>query len=279
MMKSILLATAASLAISGSAIAQDADADTVVATVNGTEITLGQLIISRAQLPQQYLQLPDDVLYDGLLDQLIQQQLLADTVESTPRHVALALVLEERSLLAGQAIEDVSLEAVTDEAIAAIYESRFGAAEPEPEFDASHILVETEEEAIAIIARLESGADFATTAQEVSTGPSGPSGGALGWFGMGMMVPEFEAAVVDMEIGAISAPVQTQFGWHVIKLNDTREKPAPDIDTVRSELASEIQEQAITETIDSLLETAEILRPEGIEIDPAVLQNIDLLKD
>jgi len=279
MMKSILLATAASLAISGSAIAQDADADTVVATVNGTEITLGQLIISRAQLPQQYLQLPDDVLYDGLLDQLIQQQLLADTVESTPRHVALALVLEERSLLAGQAIEDVSLEAVTDEAIAAIYESRFGAAEPEPEFDASHILVETEEEAIAIIARLESGADFATTAQEVSTGPSGPSGGALGWFGMGMMVPEFEAAVVDMEIGAISAPVQTQFGWHVIKLNDTREKPAPDIDTVRSELASEIQEQAITETIDSLLETAEIVRPEGIEIDPAVLQNIDLLKD
>jgi len=232
MMKSILLATAASLAISGSAIAQDADADTVVATVNGTEITLGQLIVSRAQLPQQYLQLPDDVLYDGLLDQLIQQQLLADTVESTPRHVALALVLEERSLLAGQAIEDVSLEAVTDEAIAAIYESRFGAAEPEPEFDASHILVETEEEAIAIIARLESGADFATTAQEVSTGPSGPSGGALGWFGMGMMVPEFEAAVVDMEIGAISAPVQTQFGWHVIKLNDTREKPAPDIDTV-----------------------------------------------
>ncbi len=279
MMKSILLATAASLAISGSAIAQDADADTVVATVNGTEITLGQLIVSRAQLPQQYLQLPDDVLYDGLLDQLIQQQLLADTVESTPRHVALALVLEERSLLAGQAIEDVSLEAVTDEAIAAIYESRFGAAEPEPEFDASHILVETEEEAIAIIARLESGADFATTAQEVSTGPSGPSGGALGWFGMGMMVPEFEAAVVDMEIGAISAPVQTQFGWHVIKLNDTREKPAPDIDTVRSELASEIQEQAITETIDSLLETAEIVRPEGIEIDPAVLQNIDLLKD
>ena len=279
MMKSILLATAASLAISGSAIAQDADADTVVATVNGTEITLGQLIVSRAQLPQQYLQLPDDVLYDGLLDQLIQQQLLADTVESTPRHVALALVLEERSLLAGQAIEDVSLEAVTDEAIAAIYESRFGAAEPEPEFDASHILVETEEEAIAIIARLESGADFATTAQEVSTGPSGPSGGALGWFGMGMMVPEFEAAVVDMEIGAISAPVQTQFGWHVIKLNNTREKPAPDIDTVRSELASEIQEQAITETIDSLLETAEIVRPEGIEIDPAVLQNIDLLKD
>ncbi len=279
MMKSILLATAASLAISGSAIAQDADADTVVATVNGTEITLGQLIVSRAQLPQQYLQLPDDVLYDGLLDQLIQQQLLADTVESTPRHVALALVLEERSLLAGQAIEEVSLEAVTDEAIAALYESRFGTAEPEPEFDASHILVETEEEAIAVVARLESGADFATTAQEVSTGPSGPSGGALGWFGMGMMVPEFEAAVVDMEVGAISAPVQTQFGWHVIKLNDTREKPAPDIDTVRSELASEIQEQAITEAIDSLLETAEIVRPEGIEIDPAVLQNIDLLKD
>jgi peptidyl-prolyl cis-trans isomerase C len=279
MLKSILLATVASLALSGAAAAQDADADTVIATVNGTEITLGQLIIARAQLPQQYQQLPADILFDGLVEQLIQQELLANSVTEEPKRVALALQLERRSLLAGEAIEVISNEAITDEALTALYDSRFGSAEPEVEFNASHILVETEEEALAVIARLDDGADFATTAQEVSTGPSGPSGGELGWFGMGMMVAEFEAAVAELEVGAISAPVQTQFGWHVIKLNDTRDTPIPELDAVRQELVSEIQEQAVTEALESLTESAEIIRAEDLGLDPAILQNLDLLEN
>lgn len=279
MLKSILLATIASLALSGAAAAQDADADTVIATVNGTEITLGQLIIARAQLPQQYQQLPADILFDGLVEQLIQQELLANSVTEEPKRVAMALQLERRSLLAGEAIEVISNEAITDEALTALYDSRFGSAEPETEFNASHILVETEEEALAVIARLDDGADFATTAQEVSTGPSGPSGGELGWFGMGMMVAEFEAAVAELEVGAISAPVQTQFGWHVIKLNDTRDTPIPELDAVRQELVSEIQEQAVTEALESLTESAEIVRAEDLGLDPAILQNLDLLEN
>lgn len=279
MLKSILLATVASLALSGAAAAQDANADTVIATVNGTEITLGQLIIARAQLPQQYQQLPADILFDGLVEQLIQQELLAKSVTEEPKRVALALQLERRSLLAGEAIEAISNEAITDEALTALYDSRFGSAEPEVEFNASHILVETEEEALAVIARLDDGADFATTAQEVSTGPSGPSGGELGWFGMGMMVAEFEAAVAELEVGAISAPVQTQFGWHVIKLNDTRDTPIPELDAVRQELVSEIQEQAVTEALESLTESAEIVRAEDLGLDPAILQNLDLLEN
>ncbi|MBO6852615.1 MAG: peptidylprolyl isomerase [Marivivens sp.] len=279
MLKSILLATVASLALSGAAAAQDADADTVIATVNGTEITLGQLIIARAQLPQQYQQLPADILFDGLVEQLIQQELLANSVTEEPKRVAMALQLERRSLLAGEAIEVISNEAITDEALTALYDSRFGSAEPEAEFNASHILVETEEEALAVIARLDDGADFATTAQEVSTGPSGPSGGELGWFGMGMMVAEFEAAVAELEVGAISAPVQTQFGWHVIKLNETRDTPIPELDAVRQELVSEIQEQAVTEALESLTESAEIVRAEDLGLDPAILQNLDLLEN
>ena len=279
MLKSILLATVASLALSGAAAAQDADADTVIATVNGTEITLGQLIIARAQLPQQYQQLPADILFDGLVEQLIQQELLANSVTEEPKRVAMALQLERRSLLAGEAIEVISNEAITDEALTALYDSRFGSAEPEAEFNASHILVETEEEALAVIARLDDGADFATTAQEVSTGPSGPSGGELGWFSMGMMVAEFEAAVAELEVGAISAPVQTQFGWHVIKLNDTRDTPIPELDAVRQELVSEIQEQAVTEALESLTESAEIVRAEDLGLDPAILQNLDLLEN
>lgn len=279
MLKSILLATVASLALSGAAAAQDADADTVIATVNGTEITLGQLIIARAQLPQQYQQLPADILFDGLVEQLIQQELLANSVTEEPKRVAMALQLERRSLLAGEAIEVISNEAITDEALTALYDSRFGSAEPEAEFNASHILVETEEEALAVIARLDDGADFATTAQDVSTGPSGPSGGELGWFGMGMMVAEFEAAVAELEVGAISAPVQTQFGWHVIKLNDTRDTPIPELDAVRQELVSEIQEQAVTEALESLTESAEIVRAEDLGLDPAILQNLDLLEN
>ena len=168
---------------------------------------------------------------------------------------------------------------MTDEAIQAAYEDTYGNAEPETEYNASHILVETEEEAVALVTELEGGADFAELAMEKSTGPSGPRGGALGWFGTGAMVAPFEEAVVALEAGAISAPVQTQFGWHVIKLNETRIKDAPPLEQVRGDLEETIQTQAIEAHIAELTEGAEITRVTVEEVDPALLGDPSLLEN
>lgn len=256
-----------------------ATADTVVATVNGTEITLGHMIVLKQRLPAQYQQLPPNVLFDGIMDQLVQQTLLGETVESLSNAAQLSLDNEERALKAAERIQGLSEEAVTDDALQAAYEDAYGNTEPEVEFNASHILVETEDEAKALITELEGGADFAQLAMDKSTGPSGPRGGELGWFGLGAMVAPFEEAVATMEPGAISAPVQTQFGWHVIKLNETRVKNAPPLEQVQAQLSDEIRRVAIEGLVEELTAGAEITRATAEEIDPALLDNFELLEN
>lgn len=257
--------------------AQDATADTVIATVGETEITLGQMIIARAQLPQQYTQFPDDVLFQGVLDQLIQQQVLADSLTDVPGRVAFAIENERRSLMAGEVINNITTGAATDDAIAAAYQERYASATPATEYNASHLLVETEEEAIAAKTRIDAGEEFADVARDVSTGPTGPNGGNLGWFGKGQMVAEFEATTVALTVGDVSDPVQTQFGWHVVTLLDTRNKDVPTLDAVRQELFGEIQEAAIQARLSKLTEAATIVKPEADAFDPSLISNLDLL--
>ena len=253
--------------------------ETVVATVNGTDITLAHMVALRARLPQQYQQLPPDVLFSGILDQLVQQQLLADTEEGLSTGGQVTIDNETRAILANQAIRSIAEGAVTDAALEAAYEAQFASAEPDTEYNASHILVETEEEALAIVEELEGGADFATLAQERSTGPSGPNGGNLGWFGAGAMVPAFEEAAVSLEPGTVSEPVETQFGWHVIQLNETRIAEAPPLDAVRAELAEEIQRAAIDAVIADLTEAGEVDRDAGDALDPSVLNDPALIPE
>lgn len=254
-------------------------AETVLATVNGTDITVGHMIVMAGRLPSQYQQLSDDVLFPGLMEQLIQQAILAGDMSSElSKGSQLALENETRSLFAGEKMREITEGAITDEAIQAKYEERYANAEPEQEFSAAHILVETEEEAAAIKAEIEGGADFADVAREKSTGPSGPNGGDLGWFGKGMMVEPFEEAVLALEAGQVSNPVQTQFGWHIIKLNEVRTKEAPPLEQVRAELQVELQQNAIEEAVAKATETATIIRHDE-NIDPAVIRNFDLLEN
>lgn len=271
------LALVCSLALP--ATAQDAPtADTVVATVDGTGITLGHMIVARASLPEQYNEYPNDVLFDGILDQLIQQTLLSQSVTTElPARVTLSLENERRSLIAGEAIESALAAALTEAAIRELYDANYANADAGEEFDASHILVETEEEALAVKAMLDEGDDFAETAKEKSTGPSGPGGGSLGWFGTGAMVPAFEAAAVTLEVGAVSDPVQTQFGWHVIKLNDKRKKPSPTLEDVREEITSEIQKAAFMAKVEEVTSGATIDRSGETGLDPALLNALDLV--
>jgi peptidyl-prolyl cis-trans isomerase C len=254
----------------------DVSADTVVATVGGTAITLGHMIVLRNTLPQQYLTLPDDVLYKGILDQLVQQEALVQSLGDPARADALRLDNDRRGYLSNVVLQRVVAEAVTDAALQAAYDAKYANAAPATEYNAAHILVATKEEADAIKAELDAGADFATLAQERSTDGAAANGGDLGWFGLGMMVAPFEQAVVAMQPGTISAPVQTDFGWHLIQLKETREAAQPTLDDVREELAAEIEQKAIADHVAALEAAAPIDRP-GDGFDPAIIKDAALL--
>lgn len=281
-MRNLLAATAMTtlLALSGPIFAQDStemSASTVIATVNGVDITLGHIITLRQQLPEEYRNLPDEVLWEGIVNQLIEQSMLAGQVDenSLPLEVQLSLENELRAQMAATQIDVIINRDISDEAIEAAYAIAVADLTPTPEYNGSHILVETEEEALALVAELAEGADFAELAMEKSTGPSGPNGGDLGWFGLGMMVPEFEAAVTGLEVGGVSAPVQTQFGWHVVKLDDYRETPVPALQEMRPQLMDQLRQEALQAEVESLTATAVITRTEGI--DPALMRDISLL--
>ena len=275
--KSLILPFMAASFLATGSLAQETTADTVVATVNGTEITVGHMIMVRDGLPEQHRELPDDVLFDGILEQLVQQTVLSQSYDGSDYAIRLRTENEERRLRAGQAIDRAVASAVTDEALQSLYQERFADFEPAREFNASHILVETREKAEDLIAELNGGADFAQLARDNSTGPSGPNGGQLGWFGAGMMVPPFEAAVMALEVGAVSEPVQTQFGWHVITLNETRLKDAPAMDEVRDTLVGELQEAAVEAEIQRLSDQAQIQRPDISAIDRNVISDTALV--
>jgi len=273
------LASVAAVTLLALPLSAETGIDQVVATVNGTDITMGHMIVVRSGLPDQYRNLPDDVLFKGILDQVIQQTILAAQAGGdTPDRVRLALENERRALMAAEHMDVVLADAVTEDAVAAAYEKTYAGAVPEREFDASHILVETEDEAKALVTDLDGGADFAELAKENSTGPSGPRGGALGWFGTGQMVPEFENAVKDMEVGAVSTPIKTQFGWHVIKLNDTRSKDAPKIDDVRADLEQQVRMETVGAYIAKLTEGATISKTPATDIDTSKLSDLSLLE-
>jgi len=277
----VFCAAALFFAASTPVLAQDdaLTAESVIASVNGTDITLGHMIVLRARLPEQYQNLPDDVLFQGILDQVVQQAVLSQSIEALSTEAQLVLDNERRALLAAEAVQDAVEASVTDEAVQAAYEANFGNAEPEQEFNASHILVETEEAAAALVTELEGGADFAELARNNSTGPSGPNGGNLGWFGKGMMVPAFEEAVLMLNLGEVSAPVQTQFGWHVITLNETRLKDAPSLDSVRGEIVGQLQREAVDARIAELTAAADVTRIDITTIDPAILREQSLVED
>jgi peptidyl-prolyl cis-trans isomerase C len=261
----------AGLALSVPAFAQDAatpeaggyDASTVLATVNGTEITLGHVVVMRNRLPEQYQSVPDAALMGMIVEQLIDQTLLAETLSAEaaedPLAVRLHLENERRGNLALQALNAKIEDAVTPEAVQAAYEAAVAGFEPAMEYNAAHILVETEEEAKDLLAQIGGGADFAALATEHSQDPgSGANGGSLGWFGLGRMVPEFEAAVVGLEPGAVSQPVQTQFGWHLIRLDETRETTPPPLEAVRAEVENQVRQEAVQAEIEALRAGASI---------------------
>lgn len=263
------------------ALAQEPDASTVLATVDGTEITLGQVVAASGRMAGQMGEMPDDALLETILQQMVDQALLARTVstseESDPLAVTVELENGRRGLLAGSAIEAMLAEPIPEDALRAAYDESIAALEPAVEYNAAHILVASEEEAKAVAGRLEAGEAFADLAGELSLDPgSGAQGGDLGWFGLGRMVPEFEQAVLAAEPGVVSAPVESQFGWHLILVNETRDVPPPAFEDVRGDIEGALRQEQIREEIEALraaatIEILDLDLPEGAIRDATIL--------
>ena len=269
---------ALSLALAAPALAQDPTADTVIATVNGTNITLGNMIVARESLPDQYKTLPADVLFKGILDQLVQQTVLEQSMgDKLTKKDTLQLENDRRSYLSNAALKPVVTAAVTDAALQKAYDEKFKDAKPSTEYHAAHILVDTEEKANELKAELAKGAKFADLAKANSTDTgSGAQGGDLGWFGLGAMVKPFEDAVVAAKVGEVAGPIKSDFGWHLILVSETRIAAKPTLDEMRDELAQGIEQKAVEDHIKTLTEAAKIEKP-GEGVDPKFLGDVTLL--
>jgi peptidyl-prolyl cis-trans isomerase C len=185
---------------------------------------------------------------------LLSDQPRAEELKDDPRLQA-QLELQSRAIMAQAVATDfLTRNQATDEEMQALYAEQIKLA-PSLEFKARHILVEAQGEAIELITLLEGGADFAELAKERSTGPSGPSGGDLGWFTPDRMVAEFSNAVQALDDGAFTKiPVQTQFGWHVILREDSREAPPPPYESVLDTLKQQVEQQKLQDYLAGLRE-------------------------
>ncbi len=236
----------------------------VMATVNGTDITDEDVRIATADLgpslPAQ-LQGPAREAYvvDYLIDlKLAAQQATSQKLADAP-DFAKKMAYHHDKILMEDLLGSIAKAAVTPEAERKVYEDAAKAQPPETEVHARHILVPTEDEAKAALARVKKGEDFAKVADEVSKDP-GSQGGDLGWFTKDKMVPEFAAAAFKMEAGQISDPVKSEFGWHVIKVEGKREKSFPPFEQVRDQVARYVAQKAQSDDITKLRDQAKIDR-------------------
>lgn len=261
-------AVALTAAFVAPSLAQDTEEDAVLATVNGTEILRSQVIDEIRALGPQAQGLPPDFLIPQLLERVIDRELVAQKALSEgladdPEVVEIMESLQQR-VVQQVFMQRLGEEAATDDAVFARYEATIGEQEPTQEVSARHILLETEEEAVAVIAELDGGADFATLAQERSTGPSGPAGGDLGYFTHDRMVPEFADAAFAMDVGTYTdAPVQTQFGWHVIKVEDSRDVVPPTLEESSEEIRNSLVQEFLSQYVGALRAEADIVITEA----------------
>ena len=238
-----------------------------VGTLNGEPIWLDEIMAVFQTLPPEYRDAGSAGLYEQLVDEVANSRLAADAARAAgldqQDDVANAMEFAAARVLADAYISEMVSAQITEDAIKAAYDTFVADTASRETVTAAHILVETEDEAKAIIEQLNDGADFATLAREKSTGPSGPNGGELGTFGRGQMVPAFEAAAFSMPVDGYSAePVQTQFGWHIIKVSDKGIEPAPTIDEMRDQLAGNLSRQSFARVVETLRAAATVeVRP------------------
>ena len=262
-----IAAALAAVLLAGTVQAQETAApepDQVIGTVNGDPITNRDIDFALGDLADQLGQVPPGQKRFAALMALIDIKLLAgkgvaEGVADTDAFKQRIAFLRERALH-NEMFRTAIAEVITDEEIRARYDKEVAATPPENEVKAGHILVETEDEAKSVVERLKGGADFAELAKELSKDPgSGAAGGDLGYFTRGRMVPEFEQAAFGLQPGAFTeTPVQTQFGWHVIRVDDVRPVQPPAFEQVAGQIRSILMRERYFEMLKGLREAGSV---------------------
>jgi peptidyl-prolyl cis-trans isomerase C len=247
-----------------SAFAQTAPADDpVVARVNGKELHRSDVEAAQKSLPAQAQQMPMEQLYPLLLDQMVNGMIVADAgrkdkLDQDPALKKRLARYEDRLVQEAYLNKMVEAAATTDK-LQERYQQYVKDNPPKEEVSARHILVDKEDEAKAIIKDLDKGGDFAELAKKHSKDPGAKNGGDLGFFSAGEMVPEFSEAAFKLKKGEYTkTPVKTQFGWHIIKVEDRRMAAPPSFDETKDELQNQMARDVITQRIAELRKDAKV---------------------
>ncbi len=239
-------------------------ADPVVARVNGFELRRSDVQEVARNLPPQVRQQSPDKLYAALLDQMVATTLVAQAARKAKTQddpdAKRRLALAQDQVLAQVYIDHLVRKGITEQKLKTRYDKFIKEAPPREEVNARHILLASEAEAKGVIEQVKKGADFAALAKDKSTDPAGKtSGGDLGWFTKDQMVPAFAEAAFKLKKGEVTdAPVHTQFGWHVIKLEDRRIAAQPTFDQIKPQIADEIAREMVAEKMKELKVAAKI---------------------
>jgi len=236
----------------------------VVARVNGVDIREGDLALAEEDLGAEIANAPPEAKREHLISYLADVIMVTQAAEK--KNIAdnpdfkRRLAFLRNKLLMGFELQEEAKAAVSDEAMHQTYEEAVASMRGQEEVHARHILVESEDEAKALLDQLKAGGDFVALAKEKSKDPGGSDGGDLGYFTKDQMVPEFAEVAFKMYPGQLSNPVKTQFGWHIIKVEDKRSKQAPEFDRVKDQIETFLTRKAQTELISKLRKSAKIER-------------------
>ncbi len=248
------------------------DANPVLAKVNGAEIRQSDVNLAEDELGPSLAQMDPATKKENVLSFLIDMKIVAKAAEAKKIEdrddFKARLAFTRSRLLMDNLLAMEGKAATTDEAMKKVYEEASKQMSSEQEVHARHILVDTEDEAKAVEEELKKGADFAELAKKKSKDPGGSDGGDLGFFTKDQMVPEFSAVAFALEPGKISDPVKSQFGWHIIKVEEKRDRKAPDFEQVKSQIETYVTRKAQADYVAKLRETAKVERMDQADATP-----------
>lgn len=236
--------------------------ETVVATINGHDITESEIGFAEAEIGSELTGVPNENRRRVLVEYLIEAHLMADAAEKAD--LAKGDAFEQRmKYYRLRALRDAYFEkkirdAVPESEAKSVYEERVKSIPPQEEVRARHILVKTEEEAKNIAKELNAGGDFAKLATKHSLDRAGQGGGDLGYFSRGQMVKPFEDAAFSLEKEKISAPVKTEFGWHILKVEDKRKRQPPTFDEVKDQITASLIQTKLQSVVRALRESGKV---------------------
>ena len=240
------------------------EANPVLAKVNGAEIRQSDLNLAEEELGPSLAQMDPATKQENVLSFLIDMKIVAKAAEAKKIEdrddLKARLAFTRSRLLMDNLLAAEGKGATTDEAMKKVYEEASKQISGEQEVHARHILVETEDEAKAVEEELKKGADFAELAKKKSKDPGASDGGDLGFFTKDQMVPEFSAVAFALEPGKISDPVKSQFGWHIIKVEEKRDRKAPEFAQVKAQIETYVTRKAQADYVAKLRETAKVER-------------------